>query len=92
MRKREVIAALKRARKLIAKGWTQHEMRASHSGVVCYCAVGALCEATRENTLLYYAAKDRIVPFTGRGVIQFNDAEGRTQEEVLAVFDKAIAA
>lgn len=91
MRKREVIAVLKRARKLIATGWTQHEMHQWRNGMMCYCAIGALSAATSD-TLAYYAAKNRLVPFTGRSIIRFNDAEGRTQEEVLAAFDKAIAA
>jgi hypothetical protein len=97
--KRSVREVLIAARDRIAKpgAWIQHTYARDAAGTpvaynskdaVCYCALGAI-----------YA--DGVVPGVGSalrmvtdedGVDLWNDAPGRTQEEVVAAFDRAIAA
>jgi len=97
------VEILKGAKALLeTKGWTQGAYARGKSGrvvkqprnAVCFCGIGAISVAAGGNTdddLGYdaYKALERIV---GSGFPHYNDAPGRTKEEVLAVFDKAIAA
>ncbi len=91
METKEVLIA---ARGLIKKGWIQGVDSQVRNGVTCYCAVGAVhsvlpgiyqtepLEALRGALSVHDKARG--------GVMSFNDAEGRTQAEVLALFDRAI--
>lgn len=89
---KEFIAWLKRARKLVKKGWTQNAwarnrrgnelVTGSEGAAVCYCAWGAM-HKTRPDPEPGWDASE---------IIEWNDAPGRTQTEVLAMFDNSIAA
>lgn len=83
------------ARKLIEKpeNWCQRQFQ-NHLGA--RCAMGAICGAIADD---YYeneeiAAKAAAIlgDVVDTAVISFNDAPGRTHEEVLRAFDKAIEA
>lgn len=58
---------------------------------MCFCALGALQAVTGST----FSASDRFLDQAARehsyqSATGFNDAEGRTQAEVLALFDRAI--
>lgn len=90
---------LTEARGYVAKGWTQGTLAKSNENrkvsfhsprAVCWCALGALRLAGG-----YYEegqdALERLLPYETE-LFTWNDAPGRTQAEVLALFDKAIEA
>lgn len=93
MTTREVLT---NARALVAQGWTQGDWRDGS----CYCAAGALRSVTRgmlgdawvEAVAALKAAIGRHRFCGDREIIGWNDTPGRTQEEVIAAFDRAIAA
>ncbi len=87
-----VLGALLRSRARVAAGWCQWfsyaedpETRASN-----YCAWGALREELWEVGAAPYLAM-AVPPGYGRSVIAYNDFQGRTQAEVVALYDRAIA-
>ncbi len=94
--------ALVRARELIALGWTQGTYAEDEDGAeisfadpqaVCFCLAGAVKAATGtpphdKIAAVFQALADGI---GGMALIAWNDAELRTQDEVLALFDAAIA-
>lgn len=90
------VEKLKAARALIEKGWTQKWFARDAAGdvcnssspnAVCWCVIGA-CHATGipDDTIAYMARTQKIAYLP-----RWNDAPDRTQAEVLALFDKAIA-
>lgn len=94
---------LKGAKALIeTKGWTQHTSARNASGGVvpptsktatCFCGLGAINAAGADDfahVVLAAEALERQI--NDDWFPNFNDAHGRTAEEVIAVFDKAIAA
>lgn len=105
MMTKEILA---NARSLIAKGWTQGPTAKNAAGIavdptsgeaVCWCLEGALIasgvncedpEATCPMCHQYLIPLGRLVGATG--ATSYNEALGRTKEEVLALFDRAIAA
>jgi len=97
-----------KARELIAtKGWTQGRWALDAAGkpamadehATCFCSWGAIVTAARgfgwdseaEYTACCVFAEAIGAGDTGR-LIKWNDAPGRTKEEVLAAFDRAIEA
>lgn len=92
------------AKALIQKhGWIQGSYGNSYIG---YCASGAICSvaqaagwaAAAEAAPVARAAASAVARAAGPAaaraeldIVEYNDAQGRTKEEVLAVFDKAIA-
>lgn len=90
---------LVKAKGLIEKhGWTQDKY---HAPTGEFCSLGAIryaiwdCLDRSSTDDVYYKAKTAFLRATDSGYssdVAFNDAEGRTKDEVLAVFDKAIAA
>ena len=92
-------AVLRDARRLIERGWVQGDgVVLDDSGETRYCIMGAITEAVRRLDCAgprgpagerARAALLRVID--DRGLADFNDAEGRTQAEVLAVFDRAMA-
>lgn len=85
---------LKAARALVTEGWTQFSSRAVIDGQDCYCVMGALNSAARTLGAMdaVHLAIQRALGIIGTGAVTtWNDAPGRTQAEVLAAFDKAIA-
>lgn len=92
----EFVAKLKKARALIAKGWTQdaYARRRDHhktdpcSPAACYwCASGALRAVGLVSGIDWESTN-----LNGYGVTSWNDLPGRTQAEVLAMFTNSIAA
>lgn len=94
-----VLHALKRIRQTLARGWTQQAMARNgfdipvhaHSHEACkWCIYGAMdkipmpagIEGTIHSLLI-----DKI---NGERISTWNDAPGRTQEQVLDIFDKLI--
>ena len=57
------------------------------SDAVCWCARGALWAVSDDSD----SPVEWLTAAADVGLIYFNDTPGRTQAEVLAVFDKAIA-
>lgn len=88
---------LKMARKRLASGWVQGtSVRRNDDQSKSYCAVGGLtiaqidCEASND---AYCAAEKALADVIGTTeIVAWNDAAARTQAEVLATFDRAIAA
>lgn len=99
-----VYQTLVEARKLIdEKGWTQGAMFRSSTGVklsflkkeqtASYCMVGALRAQYRPDPSIYGQVQELLHDVIGEewaSLESWNDQPGRTKEEVLAVFDKAI--
>jgi hypothetical protein len=94
---------LTEARELIAKGWTQGNAARRADGkdallsdpdATCFCSFGAVvlasrgCETSGEALT---ALRRSISGNNGRSIVDWNDDPSRTQAEVLAAFDKAIA-
>jgi hypothetical protein len=94
-----IAQVLTEARKLIAQGWTQGEYKRVINGVECWCISGAIHQATSydEPSGLEFAAlflslrADDFYLSSSTNLIEWNDAPDRTQEEVLALIDRAIA-
>lgn len=99
--KQQVLTTLLRARDYVAQGWIQDKMYATDesTGHVCYCAEGALMRAVTD------VHQDQGVPFfalqqlayhrlerqvNGHTIWRWNDHPDRTQEQVVAAFDRAI--
>ena len=96
---------LKRARAKIAQGWTQNAVARGAAGFPvlsfsrdarCWCAMGAVLAVTSEGDGLQRLRA--ALPQSARtdndawhDVSVFNDHPGRTQAEVLALFDRAIS-
>ena len=94
-----VAATLAEARKLIAQGWTQGKYKRVVDGVECWCISGAMGQSAPDYkprdlafAALFRALRaDDFYLSSSTNLIEWNDAPGRTQEEVLALIDRAIA-
>lgn len=88
----DILDLLRGARARVARpdGWCQHQVNDSLGRV---CAEGALLIEAGEPTYKYYSAlgylEKNLVGFWS--VAEYNDAHGRTQAEVVALFDRAMA-
>lgn len=83
-----------KARRLIARGWCQGQAREQRLFGNSYCTLGALAKAAGRN---YYSGKafgaiqsEVLKQDYASGIVTWNDAPGRTQQEVLDLFDRAI--
>lgn len=93
------VEQLRAARALVERGWCQGVLARNKNGkkcghrskhAVCFCALGALYRGGLEywsDRFLHDAAEK----LGAVNPVCFNDAPGRTQAEVLALFDEAIA-
>lgn len=85
------------ARSLIQNvGWAQGSYAAYGEGkqVIGYCALGAICATHASPEIRHIAImrlSEQTIQYNGSDIVSYNDAEGRTKEEVLAVFDAVIA-
>ena len=85
------------ARSLIQRcGWAQGSYAAYGEGkqVIGYCALGAICATHASPEIRHIAImrlSEQTIQYNGSDIVSYNDAEGRTKEEVLAVFDAVIA-
>ena len=94
-----VAQVLTEARKLIAQGWTQGEYKRVVDGVECYCLSGAIHQAAPydnprglEFAALFLSLRaDDFYLSSSSNLTEWNDAPDRTQEDVLALIDRAIA-
>lgn len=90
------IQVLKRARKLLRKGWCQGDpvRRDERMKPIAYCILGATSFASRGHmTEARHRAKRRIhevLPVGSISIVDFNDKPGRTKAQVLEVMDAAI--
>ena len=98
---------LKAAKAKIEQGWTQNaEARTAPGGMdcyancelaVCWCAMGAVFVVVNASVLARWRHPDinnavaMLEAVVGGDVAVWNDEPGRTQDEVVAMFDKAIA-
>ena len=94
-----------KARAKIEKGWCQgvaardingESVHATSSDAVQFCILGALGSvrgriSVEGTSWLYHAIHNGAPKLGGFTISAYNDAPWRTQEEVLAIFDKAIA-
>lgn len=98
MTPKEILIEAKRL--LETKGWCQGayakrlhgEIALNFIGdptVAAYCSSGAICEAQKPS-MAEDAAYYFIKAIGGGPIPRWNDTPGRTKEEVLAAFDKAI--
>ena len=96
---------LRHARGLIEQGWTQgafardadgHGVNHRNSRAVCFCGVGAIRRAAddlrmpRRLTAAAWKVLDDVCPDQELLAMGWQDEPGRTQSEVLAMFDRAI--
>jgi hypothetical protein len=94
-----IAQVLTEARKLIAQGWTQGEYKRVINGVECWCISGAMGQASPDYkprdlafaALFYALGDDDLYLSSSSNLTEWNDTPGRTQEEVLALIDRAIA-
>lgn len=97
MNSKDVLVA---ARDLIAKGWTQSTSARDNRGIrvdldgdeaTCFCAYGAVARIAGRNNVLLQQVLDILTPLTaGYGIVYFNDGVGRTQQDVIDLFNKGI--
>lgn len=97
-----VYELLLKARAAILRGWTQkvlardaegNQVRTQSSGAVCFCTVGALWHVTDDERVVVFVSGilRRILPETRYSTLaKWNDNPLRTQEEVVALYDKAL--
>jgi hypothetical protein len=98
---------LVKARALIAKGWTKNTYARDQYGLMVemrspaacqFCITGALGLSVptddRDAYMNAYDALQNVRPLSSRftGLVGFNDHPSTSQQDVLAVFDKAIEA
>ena len=95
----DTLTVLMKARAEVEKGWCQGEY--GRGGGVCmvgalYVAEGNPREKVNENDVevgeSYYETYDALRRAVGWNIPMWNDAPGRTQEDVLAAYDRAINA
>jgi hypothetical protein len=90
-----IVQKLTEARALIAQGWCQGDYYEDSDCGTKYCAVGAIRAAAEDQSYFYcldYLGQT-LAFMIGSGrynVPNWNDAPGRTQQEVLALYDRAI--
>lgn len=96
----DALKILKRARSLIAEGWCQGVSAQDANGhctsvdsvhAVKWCIDGAFCASAGVGYLEAIKCLSRAFD-SPQSIILWNDTPGRTQAEVLAAFDRAIAA
>lgn len=96
----DALKILDDAKALIEKGWHQgyyardvhgERRHPTDANAVAFCAIGALERAAEDQSVLALAIAKRAVRLAvpGEDVVGFNDAPGRTKEEVAAVFEAA---
>ncbi len=99
------VEVLEKAKERLRGHWCQGAYSMTDDGVECpietpgcrVCAHGAVIHAT-DSMEVRYGVQWSALSFLGSAAISngfdsapsYNDAEGRTEEEVLALFDKAI--
>lgn len=75
----------------VEQGWCRHAYQ-KRTGEVCMAGALGVRNALSVNVLQYDAIQRLRVAINGRDIEEFNDARGRTKEDILEVYDRAIAA
>ena len=97
----EIAAVLRDAKALIdtPEKWIKGHSRKVVNGVTCHCADGAVWSLTHLDPLdlnYFPAVRALSVAATGRAIadghVWFNDRQSTTHADVMALFDRAIAA
>ena len=101
MSKTKVSTVLTRALKRIKKGWCQENYAIDKNGedvdpcgdkAVAWCALGAIDSIIpNEFSIINDCEKTLLSMIKGNSISHWNDAKKRTKEEVVALFEKAIA-
>ncbi len=97
----QMLTSMIAARNLLAAGWTQGTLARDANGTgvqfqdtaaTCFCAMGAIARTRTvgDSTGGVFRLVEKETDIGN--LVKFNDTEGRTQAEVVAVFDKAIEA
>lgn len=96
------VEVLRKARELVAAGWTQGHYALDADGKVTedssptackFCMAGALFRVTNSQAdEVWREARRALKAAIGDTLVSFNDAPKRTQDEVVDAFDRAIAA
>lgn len=91
----EAVAVLTKVeRLLVEKGWTQAVMARDSAGysvsedddrATCFCLYGALWRTAQNQDGLRNSVRDALHDATGGNFVKWNDAPGRTKDEVLAL-------
>ncbi|ORE90682.1 hypothetical protein ATO13_22221 [Stappia sp. 22II-S9-Z10] len=97
-----VAEVLRKARGYVERGWTQRSFARGPDGAVvspvdasatCWCSIGAIMAASNYDMTVYVPASDALrAAIAGSNLPRWNDDLRRTLADVLAAFDKAIAA
>lgn len=87
-----IATVLEKSRKLILEGWCQGDLSRYKYGETQYCSIGAVNDtASMDRSKGEWAGAIYYLSISmGNSITGFNDSPGRTKEEVLAAFDKAI--
>lgn len=101
-RHKHMAEILDRAMALLRQGWIRGRMKDTVDGVECYCASGAVLQATpmketmaEEDLQFYYQTLDLLdatleqMPVRSSSIMRFNDREAKDVDDVLEVFRKA---
>lgn len=98
MTKKKASAQLKKARKLIEKGWARGTTHIVSNGVDHYCSIGALQQVIGgahdiypEDSIMYEKCFGYLAQEVGHSIVYFNDRPTTTKSMVLEMYDKAIA-
>jgi len=96
------VERLERGLERIRRGWCQGALSRDANGIDCcdiqetgppmsWCMIGAVAGQVNECSILFHKAIDEIFADECLGGIDsWNDEPGRTQSEVIAVFERAI--
>jgi hypothetical protein len=98
--KSQIKKALGVAATLIRTGWTKFTKARTREGLpvavnsrdaACFCAMGAIERACGDDAVLWTATERALKEFAGitRPVSYWNDAPGRTKEDVIQAFETA---
>jgi hypothetical protein len=71
--------------------WMQNDFQSFNNGKWSFCAVGAINQVKTDSRPQYQVARQLLNSVVGGSIVAYNDDEGRTKEEVLVAFDRAIA-
>ena len=85
MTRREILIE---AKELVENGWIQHRLT---DGQGNYCAAGAIEHSACYTSQSTLEIIDFMCDLVGGPLSAYNDAPGRTKDEILALFDRAIA-
>ena len=96
----QISTALRTLKTLLARGWIQKTDAMDEAGnrvsvydrrATRFCLGGGCLQASNDDGQIYRCMRDALEETLGAHWIEWNDAPGRTQAEVLAAIDVTIA-